>query len=66
MGPSQAWLHLEFVIPLFLVGEVVPKLGQPGAAPSDPRRRHRGALGAFRLRCTSASRWQSPQASPPV
>lgn len=24
-----AWLHLEFVIPLFLVGEVVPKLANP-------------------------------------
>ena len=23
------WLHLEFVIPLFLVGEVVPKLTDP-------------------------------------
>jgi len=24
-----AWLHLEFVMPLFLIGEVVPKLAQP-------------------------------------
>ncbi len=23
-----AWLHLEFVIPLFLIGEVAPKLAQ--------------------------------------
>ena len=25
------WLHLEFVIPLYLIGEVVPKLGSPAA-----------------------------------
>ena len=25
------WLHLEFVIPLFLIGEIVPKLGSPAA-----------------------------------
>ncbi len=24
-----AWLHLEFVIPLFLIGEIVPKLSSP-------------------------------------
>jgi predicted branched-subunit amino acid permease len=26
-----AWLHLEFVIPLYLVGEIVPKLSSPAA-----------------------------------
>jgi len=26
-----AWLHLEFVIPLFLIGEIVPKLSSPAA-----------------------------------
>ena len=26
-----AWLHLEFVIPLYLIGEIVPKLGSPAA-----------------------------------
>lgn len=25
------WLHLEFVIPLFLIGEIVPRLGSPAA-----------------------------------
>jgi predicted branched-subunit amino acid permease len=24
-----SWLHLEFVIPLYLIGEIVPKLGSP-------------------------------------
>ena len=26
-----AWLHLEFVIPLYLIGEIVPKLSSPAA-----------------------------------
>ena len=29
-GQVPGWLHLEFLIPLYLIGEIVPKLRQPG------------------------------------
>ena len=29
-GQRAGWLHLEFLIPLYLIGEIVPKLRQPG------------------------------------
>ena len=42
-----AWLHLEFVIPLYLVGQAIAKLADPATAPGDLRRGRRRAAGAI-------------------